>query len=274
MNGYILQQIQKFKINNQILTNQCNNVVFQSKRELLLKLPKNKDFLKIELLKKILPLDFDREYVENDNLNPNKTFESICVLFTDIVSYTELAKKYDDEIIFNLLNAVYNKFDNIIKNYTSLQKIETIGDAYMAVGDTLLNTLNNYKVVEDMILLSHSFLREIKHIKTPDNKPLSIRIGINMGSVIVGILGNQNPRFCVVGNVVNVASRLESTAETNTIQLAENVYNIAKTIQFPEEVEYIKKEGVVLKGIGVVDTYTIRPPFGRYYDYDRVRNEL
>jgi class 3 adenylate cyclase len=76
--------------------------------------------LEEELLRKILPFNFDKEYIENSKANVNsdsnknanvKHFDMICILFTDIVNYTELAKKYDDKIIFQLLNNVYIKFD-------------------------------------------------------------------------------------------------------------------------------------------------------------------
>ena len=89
----------------------------------------------------------------------------------------------------------------------------------MVVGDIFRNELNYKHVINEIILLGLEFIKEIKTISTPDNIPLCIRIGINMGSVNIGILGNEIPRLCVVGNAVNVASRLQSTAEEDTIQI-------------------------------------------------------
>jgi class 3 adenylate cyclase len=175
----------------------------------------------------------------------------------DIVNYTEIAKKYDGDIIFKLLHDVYNHFDNIIKKYQHLQKIETIGDAYMVVGDIFRNELNHKIVVKNIILLAIEFIKEIKKIQTPDNEPLSIRIGINLGSVNIGILGNEIPRLCIVGNTVNVASRLQSTADENTIQLSRHIYEIARETDFGTELNYTKKENVFLKNIGTVITYVI-----------------
>ena len=155
------------------------------------------------------------------------------------------------------MNSIYVKFDIIIKRYSHLQKIETIGDAYMIVGD-IFRDCNNYKIaLKEIILLSLEFIKEIKTIRTPDNQPISIRIGIHIGSVVVGILGNELPRLCVVGNTVNMASRLQSTAEENTIQISESMYEFVKNIYFGLDIEFTKKENIFLKNIGSVNTYNI-----------------
>ena len=214
-----------------------------------------------ELLKKILPFNFDKEYIENldSDITNTKQFNMICILFTDIVNYTELAKKYDDKIIFNLLYTIYVTFDNIIKKYPHLQKIETIGDAYMVVGDIFRNSNNHKIVIKEIILFALDIVKEIKTIKTPDGKPLFIRIGINMGNVSIGILGNEIPRLCIVGNAVNIASRLQSTAEIDTIQFTKHIYEQFKDIDFDTTFEITTKENVFLKNLGSITTFNISP---------------
>jgi len=189
-----------------------------------------------------------------------KQFNMICVLFTDIVNYTELAQKYDDAIIFQLLNNVYISFDKIIKKYSHLQKIETIGDAYMVVGDIFRNTINHKSVINEILLFAIDIIKEVKTIKTPDNIPLCIRVGINIGSVSIGILGNELPRLCVVGNAVNMASRLQSTAEIDTIQISSDVYEQLENVETDKKYEFVIKEHVFLKNMGSVTTYNIPPP--------------
>jgi hypothetical protein len=130
----------------------------------------------------------------------------------------------------------------------------------MVVGDIFRNSTNHKVVVKEMILFALDIVKEIKKIKTPDNIPLCIRIGINMGSVSVGILGNEIPRLCVVGNTVNMASRLQSTAEIDTIQLSRHVYEQLEEIEFDIKFEVILKENVFLKNIGSITTYNIPPP--------------
>lgn len=185
----------------------------------------------------------------------------ICVLFTDIVNYTDLAKKYDDKTIFQMLYRVFTLFDSIIKKYSHLQKIETIGDAYMVVGDLFRHNTNNHRtVVKEMILFSLEILEKIKTVKTPDDIPLSIRIGIHIGNVSIGILGNDIPRLCVVGNAVNVASRLQSTADIDTIQFSRHIYEQVCEIDFDTKLDILQKDDVFLKNIGSVTTYNIHPP--------------
>jgi len=214
-------------------------------------IPFDKTHLKLELLKKILPLELEDKYLANSK--DYKEYKFICVLFTDIVSYTELAKKYDDSIIYKLLNDIYTKFDDIVLRYGNLQKIETIGDAYMVVGDIYTNdTKTNIK---NMILLASEMLKEIKLITTPDDKPLQLRIGINLGKVVVGV---EIPRLCVIGNTVNVASRLQSTAEPDTIQISRHVYEIAESTDFGIDIKFELKENVFLKNMGSTNTYVIR----------------
>lgn len=265
--SYMIKNINDYKTDNAIITQKCSDFIDYTKNLFLVKIPESTVSLEQELLKKILPFNFDKGYIENENVVQNanvnastKHFNMICILLSDIVNYTELAKKYDDIIIFQLLYSIYNAFDNIIKKYPHLQKIETIGDAYMVAGDLFRNTVNHKIVINEIILFSFDILREIKTIKTPDNVPLCMRIGINMGNVSVGILGNEIPRLCVVGNTVNVAARLQSTADIDTIQLSRHIYEQLEEIEFDQKFEIIVKENVFLKNIGSIKTYTILLP--------------
>jgi len=265
--SYVIKHIKQYEIEHKNLTPFCNNLIKYCTKKFVEKIPKSNQALKLELLKKLLPFDFDKDYI-NANANANakvnakvkvnvnaKTFDKIVILFMDIANYTELAKQYDCDVIFNLLNNIYNKFDNIIKQYSNLQKIETIGDAYMVVGEIYGNNQNIEMDVKEIIVLATDFLKEIKHIETPDNIKLCIRIGINIGSVNIGILGNEIPRLCVVGNSVNIASRLQSTCDIDCIQISESVYEIIKDTSFENDIIFHKKENVFLKNIGSVNTY-------------------
>ena len=166
---------------------------------------------KTNLLKDILPYDFDNRYL----LGKLKFIKNPqgCILFTDVVSYCEIAENYTDTIIFLILNDMYTRFDNIISKYKYIQKVETIGDAYMAVGD-----MNNLKCGESMVIemidLAFQFLQEINKVRTPNHK-LQIRVGIHIGSYTFGLIGKLKPRLCLVGKHINKASRVQSTAMPN-----------------------------------------------------------
>ena len=158
--------------------------------------------------------------------------------------------------IYKLLNDIYTRFDDLTNKYHNLQKIETIGDAYMVVSDIYTNDTQNN--VKNMILLAINMLKEIKNIITPNNVPLQLRIGIHIGKVVVGILGVEIPRLCVIGNTVNVANRLQTTADSDTIQISKHVYEIAETHDFGMNIQFELKENVYLKNIGTTNTYIIR----------------
>jgi len=261
--SYMIRHINKYKLEINVITPKCEMLINLSKTRLLSKLPEDKTILEQELLNKILPFGFDKEYIAGAGAGVGagaKQFNMICILFTDIVNYTELAQKYDDTIIFQLLNNVYISFDKIIKKYSHLQKIETIGDAYMVVGDIFRNTINHNVVINEILSFAIDIVKEVKTIKTPDNIPLCIRVGINIGSVSIGILGNELPRLCVVGNAVNMAARLQSTAEIDTIQTSSDVYKQLENIEIDKKYEFIIKENVFLKNMGSVTTYNISPP--------------
>jgi class 3 adenylate cyclase len=243
------------------ITPKCKMVMNLIENRLSSFIPSDKTTLKLELLKKILPLELEDKYLTQTK--EYKPYDFICVLFTDIVSYTELAKKYDADIVYKLLNNIYTCFDDIINKYENLQKIETIGDAYMVVSDIYTNDQTNN--VKNMILFAFDILREIKTIRTPDGIPLQLRIGINLGNVVVGILGVEIPRLCVIGNTVNVANRLQTTTDPDTIQISTHVYEIAKE-KFVD-VFFDEKKNVFLKNLGSRTTYIISPPPQSQYGF-------
>jgi len=265
----IIKYITKFEKENRKLSSFCQNLTVIYKKFFTDKIPTSDSNLKLDLLKKILPMNLDTNYIYNSaGINygyefitgKNKELSFICVMFMDIVNYTELAKRYSGDTIFKLLDQIYHHFDNLIKKYSHLQKIETIGDAYMVVGDIYRTEMNHKTVIKDIILLGLEFIKEIKTIKTPDKIPLCIRIGITMGPVNIGILGNEIPRLCVVGNTVNMASRLQSTADADTIQISRHIHEQLQDIDIDLHLQSVKKENVFLKNIGSVNTFVITPP--------------
>lgn len=248
----ITKSIKQFE-NSNTITSKCKIMIQQLTNKLTGFIPSDKTTLKLELLKKILPLELEERYLTQSK--DYKPYNFICVLFTDIVSYTELAKQYDADVIYKLLNDIYTRFDDITNKYNNLQKIETIGDAYMVVGDIYTNDTKNN--VKNMIHLALDFLNEIKNIPTPNNIPLQLRIGIHIGKVVVGILGMEIPRLCVIGNTVNVASRLQSTADPDTIQMSRHIYDLIQEIDFGTKIDFKLKENVYLKNLGTINTYNI-----------------
>jgi class 3 adenylate cyclase len=210
----------------------------------------------LQLLKHILPYNFDTIYLENKK--KFKKYTNVCVLFTDIVSFCEIAKRFPPSIIYLMLNNMYSKFDNIIKKYKFLQKIETIGDAYMVVADLNSETAETLEdSVKEIIYFASEILSEIPNITTPsESVKLSIRVGIHIGPLVIGILGREIPRLCVIGHTVNMANRIQNNADPNTILISKELYDIVNKLNLNNIVFNIKKN-VFLKNIGTEDTYTV-----------------
>jgi class 3 adenylate cyclase len=207
---------------------------------------------KIKLLKNLLPFDFDEVYLQNKmKYISNKNG---CILFSDIVSYCEIAEKYSDFIIYMILNDMFSRFDTILQKYKYIQKIETIGDAYMVVGD-MYNTEYNNKMFLEMVFFALEIMDEVKRVHTPSHT-LEIRIGIHFGSYVISVLGKINPRLCIVGKHVNKTARLQSTAEVNTIQISKELYNKINGLDNTLILEL--NRDVHMKHIGIFDTYTVR----------------
>jgi guanylate cyclase len=207
---------------------------------------------KAKLLQNLLPFDFDEVYLQNKM--KYMTNKNGCILFTDIVSYCEIAEKYSDFIIYMILHDMFSRFDTILLKYKHIQKIETIGDAYMVVGD-MYNAKYNNKIFLEMVHFAIEIMDEVKRVHTPSHT-LEIRIGIHIGSYVISVLGKINPRLCIIGRHVNRTARLQSTAEINTIQISNELYN--KLNGLDDTLVFELNSDVHMKHIGIFDTYTVR----------------
>ncbi len=248
----MLTTIHKYKEENQI-SKECNNVINYLSETIKSIIPRNKNNVaKIELLKKILPYDLDDKYLLT-NINRYQKHEDICILFTDIVNYSEFSNKLSESVLYELLNNIYTQFDIRLRKYKSLQKIETIGDTYMIVGD-LTKHYNKRDYVNEMISMAFDLIQIANSIVLPNKEFLNIRVGIHIGDVVIGILGIDIPRLCVIGNNVNFTSRLESSSEKNKVHISNEIYEVIKD---NEAYDFEKRININLKNIGVYDTYFV-----------------
>lgn len=143
-------------------------------------------------------------------------FEEVTVYFSDIVGFTSLAARSTPVQVVALLNDLYTTFDAAIERY-HVYKVETIGDAYMVVGGLPARAADHAESVATMALhLLHLAGRfRVRHLP---RQPLHLRIGLHSGPCCAGVVGLTMPRYCLFGDTVNTASRMESTGAAWRIQ--------------------------------------------------------
>ncbi|XP_067655026.1 atrial natriuretic peptide receptor 2-like isoform X2 [Haliotis asinina] len=179
-------------------------------------------------------------------------FDQATIYFSDIVGFTKICGESTPIEVVNFLNSLYTLFDDIITNY-DVYKVETIGDAYMiASGLPMRNGDNHIKEIADcaMDILASTATFTIPHL--PD-RPLKIRIGIHTGSVVAGVVGLAMPRYCLFGDTVNVASRMESTGFPMKIHLSSAAHD--KLVSRFAGYHFYDRGEIPVKGKGTMNTF-------------------
>ncbi len=153
------------------------------------------------------------------------SFAEVTVLFSDIVDFTPLSARLSAEETVKLLNGVFSCFDLLAEKH-GLEKIKTIGDAYMVVGG-LPEPREDH--AEAVLAIAMDMQREIARFRTHDGAPLGLRIGINTGPVVAGVIGTKKFIYDLWGDTVNLASRMESHGVAGGIQVTPAVYDRLRT---------------------------------------------
>jgi len=170
-------------------------------------------------VKKLLPQNTADEIRETGNAKSQK-YEMVTVLFADIQGFTEIAESTKPEELIKHLNNIFSSFDRIIENY-NIEKIKTIGDAYMCAGG--MPNKDNTNAIE-VVLSALEMQREIQKINEKSNLKLEIRIGIHTGPVVAGVVGSNKLEYDIWGDTVNISSRMESHGVINKVNISEETY--------------------------------------------------
>lgn len=171
------------------------------------------------LLLNILPKNIADE-LKTKGKTEAKLHENVSILFTDFVNFTGIASRLSPTELVNEIDAYFQEFDSIIEKF-GLEKIKTIGDAYLAVcGLPVANDLHAVRAIEAA--------KGILEFVRKKNSLFEVRIGIHTGAVVAGIVGYKKYAYDVWGDTVNIASRMESNSEPMKINVSKDTYNLCK----------------------------------------------
>ncbi|MBD2181274.1 PAS domain S-box protein [Planktothrix sp. FACHB-1355] len=202
-------------------------------------------FLSERLLLNVLP-QLIAERLKRGEKTIAENFAEVTVLFADIANFTQLSSEVSPKELVKLLNDIFSAFD-LLADRHGVEKIKTIGDAYMVVGGLPKPRPDHIVAIADMAL---DMQQEILQFRTPGNQPIALRIGIHTGAVVAGVIGRRKPIYDLWGDTVNVASRMESQGEPGQIQVSQTVYeHLQKNYRFQE------RGTISIKGKGLMNTY-------------------
>lgn len=176
-------------------------------------------------------------------------FDEVTILFADIVNFTPLAAEISPLELVSWLNQIFSEFDRLTEQY-GLEKIKTIGDAYMVVGGLPVPKADHTKAVMEMALAMQATTQEFTR---QDGVPFQLRIGINTGPVVAGVIGIRKFSYDLWGDAVNIASRMEALAAPGKILVTEATYGRLRDRYPFEEVGQL-----LVKGRGYMTTYQYR----------------
>eukprot|EP00934_Nitzschia_sp_Nitz4_P006661 Nitzschia sp. Nitz4//scaffold85_size83877//9444//12857//NITZ4_005217-RA/size83877-processed-gene-0.133-mRNA-1//-1//CDS//3329559101//6651//frame0 len=182
--------------------------------------------------------------------------DCITLFFSDIVGFTDMSAQLEPGKVAALLDRLYNTFDDLSSKY-DVFKVETIGDAYMACTNLVKDqTVDHAKRVAMFAIEAvEAASATLIDVDNPDFGTVNLRVGFHSGPVVADVVGNRNPRYCLFGDTVNTASRMESTSEKNRIQCSKRAYDLLAE-QMPE-LPMNPRGKIKIKGKGEMVTFWV-----------------
>ncbi len=226
---------------------------FQSQKERTLQALEVEKTRSEKLLLNVLPQSIANRLKDND-MRIADSHDSVTVLFADVVGFTQLTSSMPPTQLVDMLSQLFSVFDELAKKH-GLEKIKTIGDGYMVVGSAPTHLDDHAAIVTtfaiEMFEALMTFNQEAGH-------QLEMRIGISSGSVVAGVIGTSKFAYDLWGDPVNMASRMEQTGLSNSIQLSEASYKLIENSEVAKQYDFVSRKQVQVKGKGKVSTMILK----------------
>ena len=203
------------------------------------------------LLLNILPAKVAKELQLKGKATP-RDYESVSVLFTDFKGFTKIAEGLTPNELVTELNTFFQAFDSIVEKH-ELEKIKTIGDAYMCAGGIPTATNDHFiKTVKAGLEMQEFMFNTNEKRKEQGLVPWELRVGIHTGPVVAGVVGKKKYAYDIWGNTVNIASRMESNGETGKVNISSATYQLIK-----DNYSCHHRGKISAKNVGEIDMYFI-----------------
>ncbi len=206
------------------------------------------------LLLNILPADIARELKEKGRADA-RDFDKVSILFTDFKGFTEQSAKLSAAELVSEINHCFEAFDGIMEKY-GIEKIKTIGDAYMAAGGLPIPSDDSIKNTVLAALEMQKFIVDRKAELESDGKPFfEMRVGIHTGPVVAGIVGVKKFQYDIWGDTVNTASRMESSGDIGQVNISHTTYDF---ISHDPDFVFTSRGKVQVKGKGELEMHFVK----------------
>jgi class 3 adenylate cyclase len=199
------------------------------------------------LLLNVLPEAIANRLKEGQDLIAD-SFNEVTVLFADIVDFTSLSARISPEQLVHMLNQVFSAFDQLAEKH-GLEKIKTIGDAYMIVSGLNNDNSNQVEAAVDMAI---DMQTELQRLSEATGIDLKVRIGIDAGPVVAGVIGTKKFIYDLWGDTVNTASRMESQGMAGRIQVTQRLFE-----RLQDKYQFERRGSIQVKGKGEMTTYLV-----------------
>jgi class 3 adenylate cyclase len=225
----------------------------------LMHLRKSKAALQVEkdrsdnLLLNILPEEIAQELKDKGKADA-RDFDMVSILFTDFKGFTEQSAKLSAADLVHEINHCFEAFDGIMEKY-GIEKIKTIGDAYMAAGGLPVPTDDSVKNTVLAALEMQTFIAKRKALNDASNKAaFEMRVGIHTGPVVAGIVGVKKFQYDIWGDTVNTASRMESAGEVGKVNISQATYEL---LQDDQQFAFENRGKIEAKGKGEMEMWFV-----------------